>query len=145
MDRIKDYFGFIGWFAGLGYIVLWPVTAADLGGKPFGHSIFCFESSTSLVDFLCNSAHPLQLPAGLHALGFLSAIFVTLRLLVHAFRRSRRRAYAEAAATAALAARISAKPAQAQRPIGPPRRPPVKPRAQFGLRGMARKQEETVA
>ena len=29
MNRIKDYAGFIGWFAGLGYIVLWPVTAAQ--------------------------------------------------------------------------------------------------------------------
>jgi hypothetical protein len=54
MDRIKDYAGFIGWFAGLGYIVMWPITAADLAGKPFGHTIFCLDGSAGLVDYLCN-------------------------------------------------------------------------------------------
>lgn len=117
MERIKDYAGFIGWFIGLGYIVLWPITAADLGGKPFGASIFCRDSAPSLKDFLCNSAHPLQLPASLHAIGFLAAIFVTVRLLRHVIRRTRRT---------------------------PPRRRPaparrtVKPRSEFGLRGLRR-------
>ena len=90
MNRIKDYAGFVGWFAGLGYIVLWPVTAADLGGKPFGASIFCQDGAPGLVDFLCKSAQPLHMPPGLHVLGFLSAMFVTIRLLVHAVRRTRR-------------------------------------------------------
>ena len=70
MNRIKDYIGFAIWFAGLGYIVLWPVTSPDLGGKPFGASIFCRDASLSVLDLLCNSAHPLQLPPSLHALGF---------------------------------------------------------------------------
>jgi hypothetical protein len=145
MDRIKDYAGFIGWFAGLGYIVMWPITAADLAGKPFGHTIFCLDGSAGLVDYLCNSTHPLQLPAGLHLLGFMSAIFVTMRLLVHTIGRSRRRARANVAVAAALAARMAAAPPQAKRPIGPPRRPPIKARAHFGLRGVARKENETVA
>src|SRR5512140_1301095 len=77
MNRIKDYLGFAIWFAGLGYIALWPVTSPDLGGKPFGASVFCRDTPLSVLDFLCHSAHPLQLPPNLHMLGFLSALFVT--------------------------------------------------------------------
>ncbi len=131
MNRIKDYVGFVGWFAGLGYIVLWPVTSPDLGGKPFGATIFCRDGSAGLADFLCNSAHPLQLPPGLHVLGFLSAVFVTTRLLVYAIRRSRR-----TAGTISPMARIPAALAPMRKPA--PQRPPVKPRTHFGLRGMPR-------
>ena len=81
MNRIKDYAGFAIWFAGLGYIVLWPLTSPEFGGKPFGASIFCRDGSPSALDLLCNSAHPLQLPPGLHAMGILSAIVVMVRLL----------------------------------------------------------------
>src|SRR5471032_287050 len=102
MNRIKDYAGFVGWFAGLGYIVLWPLTAADLGGKPFGASIFCYDGASGLTNFLCNTAHPLELPPGLHALGFLSALFVTTRLLMHAIRRTRRAASGAASTTARI-------------------------------------------
>jgi hypothetical protein len=142
MNRIKDYAGFATWFAGLGYIVLWPVTSPDLGGKPFGASIFCRDGSLSLLDLLCNSAHPLQLPAGLHVIGFISAVLVTIRLLLYAIRRARRAAATRAADAAARAVRI---------PVAPPRPPqqqppqksvrplrPVKPRTHFGLRGMPR-------
>ena len=90
MNRIKDYAGFIGWFAGLGYIALWPVTAADLSGKPFGASILCNNGALNLTDFLCKSAHPFVMPSGLHAIGCLSAVFVSARLLTHAVRRTRR-------------------------------------------------------
>ena len=131
MNRIKDYGGFVGWFAGLGYIVLWPVTAVDLGGKPFGASIFCQDCSPGLVDFLCKSAQPLHMPPGLHVLGFLSAMFVTIRLLVYAIRRTRRVAGAnvpEARIPAASAPPPLRKPA-------PPHRT-VKPRTHFGLRGV---------
>jgi hypothetical protein len=138
MNRIKDYAGFMGWFAGLGYIVLWPVTTADLGGKPFGATIFCYDGAPSLTDFLCNSAHSLQLPPGLHVLGFLSAVFVTTRLLVHTIRRARRVAGARAAGTSSPKARIpvALTPMSQRKPA--PRRPPVKPRTHFGLRGMPR-------
>jgi hypothetical protein len=128
----------VGWFAGLGYIVLWPVTTADLGGKPFGATIFCYDGAPSLTDFLCNSAHPLQLPPGLHVVGFLSAVFVTARLLVHATRRARRTAGTRATATSPPAARIPAALAPMSQRKTAPRRPPVKPRTHFGLRGMPR-------
>jgi hypothetical protein len=132
MNRIKDYAGFVGWFAGLGYIVLWPITAGDLGGKPFGASVFCYDGAPSLTDFLCNAAHPLELPPGLHVIGFLSALFVTTRLLMHAIRRARR----AASGTASPSARIPAALAQMPQRKPGPRRPAVKPRTQFGLRGM---------
>ncbi len=136
MNRIKDYAVFAGWFAGLGYIVLWPVTASDLGGKPFGASIFCRDNSFSVLDLLCNSAHPLQLSAGLHVLGFLSAIFVTAQLLLHAIKRARRAAgkgarMAASSPTGQNTATLTPPP----RKPAPPRRW-VKPRTHFGLRGM---------
>ena len=136
MNRIKDYTGFAGWFAGLGYIVLWPLTADNLSGKPFGASIFCRDGPLSVPDFLCNSAHPLRMPPGLHALGCISAVFVTVRLLVYAFRRSRRTVGAGAVETAPPKERISAVlPRLPQRKPAPPRRK-VEPRTHFGLRGM---------
>ena len=137
MNRIKDYIGFAIWFAGLGYIALWPVTSPDLGGKPFGASIVCRNTPLSVLDFLCNSALPLQLPPNLHMLGLLSALFVTVRLLLYAFKRLRR-------AVGTRAADISAPVARLPEVVLPPRRKPprplrpVKPRAHFGLRGMPR-------
>ena len=138
MNRIKDYAGFAGWFAGLGYIVLWPITAADLAGKPFGAAVVCRDGVFSVLDLLCNSTHPLQLPPGLHALGSMSAVFVSVRLLCHAIKRVRRRGAARTAAPAVPPSRIQI--AVPPAPLRPPRRtsppPPVKPRVHFGLRGV---------
>jgi hypothetical protein len=138
MNRIKDYTGFAIWFAGLGYIALWPVTSPDLGGKPFGASIFCHDVSLSVLDLLCNSAHPLQLPASLHALGFLSAMIVTGRLLVFAFKRSRRVVVTPTVDISALLAHLPGTIPSLRRRKPPRRHRPVKPRTQFGLRGMPR-------
>jgi len=136
MNRIKDYVGFVVWFVGLGYIVLWPVTAAVLGGKPFGASIFCQDGVPGLVDFLCKPAQPLHMPPAFHVLGFLSAMFVTVRLLVHAIRHTRRAAGSSVSARVSLAGinpAVSAPPSL--RKPAPPRRM-VKPRTHFGLRGI---------
>ena len=134
MNRTKDYVTFTAWFAGLGYIVLWPMTAADLGGQPFGASVFCRDSSAAVLDALCNTERMLTMPAGLHAIGFLSAVYVTTRLLWSAIKRSRRGAPARAPSLGA----------QNPEAITPPRRKPqpqrliVKPRTHFGLRGIRR-------
>lgn len=133
MNRIKDYAGFAGWFAGLGYIVLWPVTATNMGGKPFGAALFCREDATGLLDSLCQLPHPLHLPEGLHALGLLSALFVAFRLLMLAVRRTRRAARARHAAPAAALSQDAPPP---RRMVAPAPRRTVKPRSQFGLRGM---------
>jgi hypothetical protein len=136
VNRIKDYSDFAAWFSGLGYIALWPLTSPDLGGKPFGASLLCRDGSLSLLDLLCNSAHPLQLPPALHGLGILAAAFVTVRLLLYAVRRLRRAAAARAAEASALVAQtpVAIQPPPRRKPA--PARRPVKPRTHFGLRGM---------
>jgi hypothetical protein len=133
MNRIKDYAGFAICFVGLGYIVLWPLTSPEFGGRPFAASVFCRDGSPSALDWLCNSAHPLQLSPGLHAVGILSAIVVMVRLLFYVIRRSRR---SDAARDSAPAAQIPAVPPAWRRPARPLR--PVKARTQFGLRGTPR-------
>lgn len=138
MNRIRDYIGFAIWFAGLGYVALWPVTSPDSDGRPFGASIICHDVSLSVLDLLCNSAHPLQLPPNLHALGLMSALIVALRLLYFAFRRSRRVVVAPTIDISALLAQLpQMMPAPRRRkPVRPLR--PIKPRAHFGLRGTPR-------
>ena len=119
---------------GLGYIVLWPLTSPDFSGKPFGASIFCHDGSPSLLDLFCNSAHPLMLPPALHVIGFLSAVFVTVRLLFLAVKRSRRAAGGKAIDASTRMPVVLPPPPRRQTPTRPPR--PVKPRTHFGLRGM---------
>ncbi len=137
VNRIKDYTGFAIWFAGLGYLALWPVASPDLDGKPFGAFMFCRDVSLSVLDLLCNSAHPLQLPPTLHALGFLSTMFVTVRLLQYALKRARR---ALASSAVGMSVPMTRLPNVVPSPQRKPTRPlcPVKPRTHFGLRGMPR-------
>jgi hypothetical protein len=134
MNRIKDYTGFAAWFVGLGYIALWPLTSSDLGVQPFGAAVSCRDDTPKLLDVVCNSAHALSMPPGLHAIGFMSAIFVTTRLLVGAVKRSRR-AIKRTSVPALPAAQNTDKP-PARKPQ--PLRPTVKPRTHFGLRGLPR-------
>lgn len=131
MNRIKDYVCFAACFAGLGYIALWPITA-DEGGGSFGASVFCRGAGPDWLGFLCQSARPLQLPQGLHALGFMSAVFVATRALVDAVKRSRRCASPALTATHAADA-PSSLPRKPRQPLSK-----VKPRTHFGLRGIPR-------
>jgi hypothetical protein len=130
MNRIKDYVCFAACFAGLGYVALWPITADEAGGS-FSASMFCRGGGPDWLGLLCQSAQPLRLPPGLHALGFMSAVFVTVRALVGAVKRSRRRA---------LPAPAVLQIADAPPPLRKPRPPSsnLKPRTHFGLRGMPR-------
>jgi hypothetical protein len=130
MNRIKDYVCFAACFAGLGYIVLWPVTA-DEAGASFGASIFCRDDGPAWLGFLCQSAQPLRLPPGLHALGFLSAVFVAIRAVVGAVKRSRRRS------SPAIALQSADETPPPLRKLRLPLRT-VKPRTHFGLRGVPR-------
>jgi hypothetical protein len=61
MNRVWDYIGFVIWFAGLGYIVMWLVGSTD----------------------------HLTLPPGLHTLGVAAAMLVPVRLVLCAVRRRR--------------------------------------------------------
>ena len=138
MNRIKDYIGFAIWFAGLGYIALWPITSPDMGGKPFGAFIICGDTPLGALDFLCHSALPLQLPPNLHVLGFLSALFVMVRLLLYALKRSHRVVVTPTVDISALLAHLPGTIPSLRRRKPLRRHRPVKPRAQFGLRGMPR-------
>ncbi len=133
MSRIRDYSGFAIWFAGLGYIALWPISSLDSSGRPFGASLFCPGHASGVLNLLCNSAHPLQLPPGLHALGFVSVLFIAARLLTRALQRLRRPAENLPIDLSAQLARLPQTPPRRRKPALPPRL--VKPRAQFGLRG----------
>jgi hypothetical protein len=129
MNRIKDHTYFATCFAGFGYIVLWPLTADEFGAAPLSASVFCYPGVADWLGFLCNSTHPLRLPPGLHALGFISALFATARLLLCLYKRSRR----PAPPASALQVVPEAPPLPPRRPRPP--LPSVKPRTQFGLRG----------
>jgi hypothetical protein len=61
MNRVCDYCGFVVWFTGLGYIVLWLIAAPEQR----------------------------MLPPALHGAGLLAATFVCVRLIVLAIRRWR--------------------------------------------------------
>jgi hypothetical protein len=135
MNRTKDYIGFAVRFAGLGYIVLWPLSSPDGSGKLFGASLVCRDGAFALMDLLCHLPHPLRLSPALHAVGFLSALFVIARLLLWAIRRVRRPAGGVAVDASVLAAHIPAlRRPRRRKPLGPLR--PIKPRANFGLRGV---------
>jgi hypothetical protein len=136
MNRIKDYTCFAARFVGLGYIVLWPITANELSGEAFGASIFCRDGSFSLMIFLCSSGHPLGMPPSLHALGFMSAVFVTTRLLFSAAKRSRLAVRARGSVSSSAEVKMADEPTPPPPRKPRPWRPTVKHRTHFGLRGV---------
>ena len=143
MNRIREYAGFAVGYTGLGYMVLWPLSAAGQNGQPFGASLMCGDTSWLLLDFICHSEHRLQMPASLHALGLMSASIVVLRLFLYAFKRSRRAAATPRVDISTLLARLpdtspvprSRKPQEARQEMRQEARH-VRPRTQFGLRGL---------
>ena len=108
MNRVRDYLGFAVWFAGLGYIAMWPLGRAEHLTLPRA----CTRS-----------------PSPLGACSFPCAC-VCARLQPAARRASAARALRARATTGRRAAA-----AAARRPT--PLRT-VKPRSQFGLRGTPR-------
>lgn len=140
MNRIKDYSRFAVCFAGLGYIVLWPLSTPGAGGDLFGASLLCGGGAFAPLDWLCHAPHPLRLSPALHAVGLLSAAFVVARFSLRGLRRLRLRRKPVAAVAAVEAptpaVHLPAKTSRPRlrKPMGAPR--PVKPRAHFGLRGL---------
>jgi len=141
MNKASEYANFAGWFAGLGYVALWPLTASGQSGKPFGASVLC--DGSALTGWLCPSAQPLRLPEGLHALGAAAALFVAVRIAILAIGRIRRQpppAMVDVPPSEVPIVPIAPAPAAVarnRRPAPPPRRP-VKPRKHFGLRNVPR-------
>ena len=137
MNRLRDYVGFAVWFAGLGYMAIWPLSASGTSGALFGAPLLCrAPTAFGLLGVLCNTPHPLTLSPTLHVLGLLSAIAVALRLACRALRRMRRARLT--CATTARRIRIPTAPIPARRSKPTPPLPRVKPRSQFGLRGVER-------
>jgi len=131
MNRVHDYIGFAVRFLGIGYMALWPLTAADGGFTAFDMSFLCVGSSA--LDALCRLNPALQLSPGLHLIGTSSAAYVLGALALRPLRRWRRsRAAAANMAGPDILARL--KLVRRPRP-GPAPRRYVPPRSQFGLRG----------
>lgn len=135
MDRCRDYCGFVIWFAGLGYAVLWPLTAVGHSGHPFGAAWICGRTGGGAIAALCRLPHPFMLPVGLHVLGLVAAFLLAARLVRDGLRRWRARPCIIPAASVAV--RLpGAIPARPRMPV--PRVRAVKSRRQFGLRGLPR-------
>jgi len=142
MNRIREYARFAVSYTGLGYMVLWPLSAAGQNGQPFGAPLLCGDTSLLPLDFICHFEHRLPLPTSLHALGLMAASIVVLRLLLYAIKRSRR-------VVVPPRVDISIQLARLPKTGPPPRRRNaqaphqerrqesryVRPRAHFGLRG----------
>lgn len=141
MNRVRDYIQFAVWFVGLGYIVLWPLTARDNDIAKLSAYWACGDEPSEQVNWLCNPSHALHLSPGLHLVGLMSAICVIARVLMHRLCRSRRPPGAEATAPA-IASRIPMllqRPARAPQPARQEPRSPVRSvrsRKYFGLRGV---------
>jgi hypothetical protein len=130
VQRFKDHLRFAVCFAGLGYLMLWPLAASGRGGSLFGAAFLCGGGAPHFLEALCGSAHPLTLSPALHAMGFLSMLAALTCLSLRLLRRRPRRRRDHAAPAVVVSAPLIA-PAL---PKLPPR-PAVTPRREFGLRG----------
>lgn len=116
MNRVGEYIRFAVCFSGVGYLVLWPLTAHGDGFAALGLSFVCGQPF-ALAEFVCGSRPALHLSPGLHLAGMMSSTCVLICLVLRPLRRWRGRAAGERAPT--------------------PRRY-VRPRSHFGLRGAPR-------
>jgi hypothetical protein len=127
MNRVGEYIRFAVWFSGLGYIVLWPMTAHDDG---IAAASFACGQPFALADFICGPRAGLHLSPGLHLAGMMSSAFVVACLALRPLRRRRARAAGKGAQSvqATIRLRLGKKSAP------PPPHRYVRPRSHFGLR-----------
>ena len=129
MNRVQDYVQFSVRFAGLGYIALWPLTVHEGAIAELEASLICGERF--LTEAICRLPQPLTLTPGLHLIGLTSALAVVALCVWRRLIRLRPARRAPPPVQSAPAAQRSRMPA------GLTERPrPVKPRRQFGLRGL---------
>jgi hypothetical protein len=133
MNRVKDYIRFAVCFAGLGYIVLWPLTAHDGSIAAFEASLIC--GGRFFAGTICRLPQPMTLPPGLHLIGLLSAVAVVARYVWRRFSGVRRLRRVRPGDVAAAVWRLRMV-TRARSLTAMPRRCAVKPRRQFGLRGI---------
>jgi hypothetical protein len=126
-NRTKDYIAFALWFAGLSYLALWLVATRD-------HGLAICRSLPPLIHRACEVIRDPALPPGLHAVGLLAVTVVSMHagwLIVRAARRRWQRKDSPS------------NPAPVAEPVPPAEmrwmlRSNIKPRRQFGLRGVTR-------
>jgi hypothetical protein len=106
MGRYRDNFRFAVQFFGSIYLLLWPVSTPG-HGEPFGGAFVCDVA----LAFACRLPHPLHFGIGVHLAGALCAVLTLGGFATRVMSRAHRR-----------------------RP--PPPRKWVRPRSQFGLRGV---------
>jgi hypothetical protein len=126
MNRVGEYIRFAVWFSGLGYIVLWPMTAHDDG---IAVASFACGQSFVLADFICGPRAGLHLSPGLHLAGMMSSAFVVMCLVLRPLRRRRARAAGKDVQTAPVMIHLRI----GKKSVPPPHRY-VRPRSHFGLR-----------
>ena len=138
MNRFQDYLCFAVRFAGLGYIVLWPVST-PAHGELFGASVICTGKTADVFALICRMPHPLQMSIGLHAAGALCAVLATLHVLLRMIGRAGRRHRGLSAVPAVRpAAVVPPAPPKSRlrwRHLPPPRKL-LQARSHFGLRGV---------
>jgi membrane protein implicated in regulation of membrane protease activity len=132
MSRVSDYVRFVTWLLGIGYVVLWPLTAFD-HGQPLGAPLLCAYSPLA---FLCDLPHPLALPPGLQLIGLAAAACVCLWLALRVVARWRRARAQRIATLPGARIPVVMLHGARRRPLGPLRQ--VKPRSHFGLRDTPR-------
>jgi len=131
MKLVGDYLGFAVWFAGIGYVVLWPL--ADTGdGMPFGGSYVC---GAGILSVLCGFERPLTLPPALHVLGALLAVVAVGQLAWRLLRRLHPPAPVYTA-TPNLRLPVAVSPPARRSTLRVPRQ--VMRRSEFGLRRPSR-------
>lgn len=124
---IKDYIAFALWFAGLSYLALWLAAARD-------HGLGTCQSLPLLVDRACEVMRDPALPPGLHVIGLLAVVAVSIHAGWLIVRTVRRRCQPK---TSPSAPAFVAKKTHGD-VRWTPSRSSAKPRRQFGLRGVAR-------
>lgn len=129
MNRVRDYIQFAVCFTGVGYIVLWPLTAHDDVVAAFGASLIC--GGNFITDAICRLPHPLTLAPGLHLIGLASALAVVAHCVLRRLVRLRPASRALPPEAAVVVSRPRMAAALTEKPR------PVKPRRQFGLRGVS--------
>jgi hypothetical protein len=136
MNRVKDHIQFAVCFTGLGYVALWPLTAHTGAIAAFEADLIC--GGRFLTEAICRVAPMMTLSSGLHLLGLLSAVAVVLRYAAQRLVRFRRVAAPAAVALAVSPARVAAmlKLRMPKVRASGVKLRPVKPRREFGLRGL---------
>jgi hypothetical protein len=83
MRRLKDYFRFIAWQTGLGYLLLWAVTfwTLDEGASVFGKSGVCYPDEAKVLFYwVCEATSPLAILAAIANVALTATVWAPVYL-----------------------------------------------------------------